>query len=248
MQRTIITVFFAIIMILAACQPQPTILEGATSMPTSNNNASEPYDAALNEYLKLLCFDESLQAVARRLADVDTDWANLLNDAYAQAQQGDSQEAIRALRMLADNADLEIGVRLWAWNGLRELGVTPTDSAVYGYVIEVPIVDGAAAWVDTLAAYDDGRVRYINGQVGLSQPFIWEVVDTTQPINQQAIQTIELAQATLGVGRAIPEHLNTEPLEPRITLLTFNGLSVIEFSNETYTQDVRAMKRSRSFS
>src|SRR5688572_29736866 len=118
MHRLAVAVFIAIIMMLVSCQPQTTDSGGATSMSTRNNNSSETYDAAFNEYVKLLFFDESLKAVASRLENVDVDWANTLKEANTQAQQGNSQQAITTLRTLADNDDLEIGVRLWARNGL----------------------------------------------------------------------------------------------------------------------------------
>lgn len=55
---------------------------------------------------------------------------------------------------------------MWAWTALRALGERPSamhEGEVLGVVVEVPVDEG----VDVLAAYADGRVRFLGsaGQI-----------------------------------------------------------------------------------
>ncbi len=63
-----------------------------------------------------------------------------------------------AVRALAEDAKQESRVRLLAYKWLREHSQLVPPKLLLGVIIEVPFDDGQ----DTLAAYADGRVRYIN--------------------------------------------------------------------------------------
>jgi len=65
---------------------------------------------------------------------------------------------VRVVQAIAQDANEESRVRLLAAQWLRANGQAPAAPEVLGVVIEVPL-DGS---MDTLAAYADGRVRYIN--------------------------------------------------------------------------------------
>jgi len=73
---------------------------------------------------------------------------------------------VRVVQAIAQDPSEESRVRLLAAQWLRANGHTPAAPEVLGVVIEVPL-DGS---MDTLAAYADGRVRYIN-QTGRTAVF-----------------------------------------------------------------------------
>ena len=62
------------------------------------------------------------------------------------------------LRALANDATAESRVRMLAFNRLREMGEPVPARVLLGTVLEVPVGRG----LDTLAAFTDGDVRYIN--------------------------------------------------------------------------------------
>lgn len=97
---------------------------------------------------------------AEKAAAGDPPWAPFVV-ALAKERAGKRDEAVEALLELAEGEDVESRVRLWAWHALRQMGEQPEGaraSEVLGVVVEVPMENG----FDTLAAYADGRVRYIN--------------------------------------------------------------------------------------
>lgn len=64
----------------------------------------------------------------------------------------------KGIRAVAENTEEESRVRVLAYNWLRENKKTLTKGILLGVIVEVPLEGG----LDTLAAYSDGRVRYIN--------------------------------------------------------------------------------------
>lgn len=62
------------------------------------------------------------------------------------------------IREVAENTEEESRVRLLAYNWLRKNNKPLTKGTLLGVIVEVPLEGG----LDTLAAYSDGRVRYIN--------------------------------------------------------------------------------------
>lgn len=75
----------------------------------------------------------------------------------------DKPEAID-LRTIAEDELEEGRIRALAFNRLREMRVLVPARILLGIVIEVALPDG----LDTLAAYSDGGVRYINHAGGVS--------------------------------------------------------------------------------
>jgi hypothetical protein len=65
---------------------------------------------------------------------------------------------VEAIRNIAENQDEESRIRALAYNWLREHGHSVPSRQLLGVIVEVPVAGG----LDTLAAYPDGRVRYIN--------------------------------------------------------------------------------------
>src|SRR5688500_9549795 len=142
-----------------ACRPSgPKAQDRA---PLTQTALPEVSKENLDNYKNILFVDQTLEElVTAREKGTPADG---LARAYQFIRGGQPEEARRSLKeVLADPAE-EIRGKLWAWKALRDLGERPPAEVgreVHGVVLEVP-VDG---WTDTLAAYSDGRVRYINGQ------------------------------------------------------------------------------------
>ena len=106
-----------------------------------------PYrdDAANHVYNLLFCDEARLFAPAGRTA---TEWQRTLYEAPSS----------EGVRKLAQDASAEGRVRLLACSWLREHGVPTPPRELLGVVVEMALDGG----LDTLAAYRDGGVRYIN--------------------------------------------------------------------------------------
>jgi len=76
----------------------------------------------------------------------------------------------KALQAVASNAAAETRLRVLAYNALRRMSIAPARKELLGVIVEVGLDGG----LDTLAAYQDGRARYINhaGKI-----IIWEARD-----------------------------------------------------------------------
>jgi hypothetical protein len=150
----------------------------------------------------------------------DEPWSNFRAAAEAQAR-GDEDGVQSALEQVISTEGLESRHYLQAWSALRDLGFGPDpDDAkhVYGVVLDVPVETG----MDTLAAYEDGRARYINysGQV-----IIWESPEVDEEIDA-------LIAKLIAAGRDLAEAIGPweGPRPPvgagntRVSLLTPSGL------------------------
>ncbi len=131
---------------------------------------------------------------------------------------GDAPDA-RVVQAIAQDANEESRVRLLAAQWLRANGHEPAAPEVLGVVIEVPL-DGS---MDTLAAYADGRVRYIN-QTGRTAVFEGAPADVA-------------AQAKALVASAIPAFVKASTQKPvyapgagqlRFTFLSQDGNRVTD--------------------
>jgi hypothetical protein len=108
-----------------------------------------PYDRQeLNELYALLFCDDPAPFGPREGGAI-ADWQVTLFAKSPDAEQ---------VRALAEDVEAESRVRALAYNWLREHGHPVPQRVLLGAIIEVPLDGG----LDTLAAYEDGRVRYIN--------------------------------------------------------------------------------------
>jgi hypothetical protein len=124
-----------------------------------------------------------------------------------------------AVRAIAEEENTEARVRLLAFNRLREEGREVPSRLVLGVIAEVPLEHG----LDTLAAYADGRVRYINQDGGMV--FIEEDVATLKP---QVHALFAAAQALVDrIGLWTEERL--PPPRTRRVRLTFLGSDGLYF-------------------
>ena len=63
-----------------------------------------------------------------------------------------------SVRAIADDQNAQARLRVLAWNRLRGAGKPVPSRGLFGVIVEAPLEQG----LDTLAAYIDGRIRYIN--------------------------------------------------------------------------------------
>ncbi|HZP65122.1 MAG TPA: hypothetical protein VFB32_02330 [Rudaea sp.] len=109
----------------------------------------EPYAEAHLNLLYNLLFCDNLDLLRSDGAAMrERPWSTLLDE---RPDLGDMQA-------IADAASSESRVRAFAYARLRACGGAVTPKILLGVVVEVPLDRG----LDTLAAYGDGRVRYLN--------------------------------------------------------------------------------------
>jgi hypothetical protein len=111
-------------------------------------------------FKKLFGAKKSTPGAAYAKEELNTVYAMLFCDDLSQGGKnlfGDAPDA-RVVTAIAQDANEESRVRLLAAHWLRANGHAAPAAAVLGVVVEVPLEGG----LDTLAAYADGRVRYIN--------------------------------------------------------------------------------------
>lgn len=145
-------------------------------------------------------------------------WATFSN-AATRLGRGDRAGAIDQLQAIVHRSGLESRHYVEAWHGLREAGISPPpDQAkqVYGVVVDVPVDAG----LDTLAAYEDRRARYINHGGAV---IIWEAPDSR--MDGHVGKLLSAGQRLAGlIG---PWEGRRPPLargQARISLLTPSGL------------------------
>ncbi len=120
----------------------------AVSSPINGAELPEPYeDKTVNiMYNLIFCDEPSLFNSASD--ELPAYWQNALFNTP-------SKESVSAI---AEDTKEESRVRLLAYSWLKEHKIAIKKGVLLGVVIEVPLDGG----LDTLAAYADGRVRYIN--------------------------------------------------------------------------------------
>jgi hypothetical protein len=109
----------------------------------------EPYPQKETNFIYNLLFCDEPAMFAPKAGEKGVDWKEAL---YTSAP---NKERVAAL---ARNPAVESRVRLLAYNWLRARGAAAGPRELLGVVVEVPLEEG----LDVLAAYRDGRVRYIN--------------------------------------------------------------------------------------
>jgi hypothetical protein len=112
------------------------------------NNVQAYARPEINRLYNLL-FCDAPELFRPRSGATPSDWQAILFAEHPDAEQ---------VRALAEDPHAEGRVRALAHNWLRTNGHAASQRELLGVVVEVPLEDG----LDTLAAYADGRVRYIN--------------------------------------------------------------------------------------
>jgi hypothetical protein len=108
-----------------------------------------PYpESNVNVFYNLLFCDEPSLFRNDKATHAEGRWATLFADEPDEA----------ALNLLAEDEHEESRIRALAYNRLRAANCNIPSKKLLGVIIEVPLEQG----LDVLAAYSDGRVRYIN--------------------------------------------------------------------------------------
>jgi len=121
----------------------------ASSTQSIARAAHGPYRNAAVDRIYTMLFCDAPGAFAPADGATPAAWQSMLFT--------DSPDAA-AVRALADDAHAESRVRALAFGRLRAMGEAVAPKTLLGVVVEVPLEGG----LDTLAAYVDGSVRYIN--------------------------------------------------------------------------------------
>lgn len=108
-----------------------------------------PYKKPEADFIYNLLFCDDL-ALFRgdKSTEAEEPWATVLA----------AKPRVAALRAIADDESQESRVRVLAYNRLREMKQAVPSKRLLGVIVEVPLESG----LDVLAAFPDGRVRYIN--------------------------------------------------------------------------------------
>lgn len=180
-------------------------------------------------YRRLLFVDQTLEEMAGEYASerpADDPFVSALK----HKREGRAEEAKKILRGVLSDPESEIRQKIWAWRALGELGEKPPPGEgdkVRGVVLEVPVDwEPGEVWVDTLAAYSDGRVRYLNGKGKL---IVWEAPGDER-ISPLAVRLVESARTLVGKNRRVDKHLPQSKSVIRISVLTFGGMHVAELT------------------
>lgn len=108
-----------------------------------------PYSSKAANAIYNLIFCDDLSAFAPRAGQTLTTWQSALTS---------TPPNIAALVALAGNETAEGRVRYLAYRRLREAGQSVSQRVLLGVIVEMPLAGG----LDTLAAYSEGGVRYVN--------------------------------------------------------------------------------------
>jgi len=143
---------------------------------------------------------------------------------------GDNPDA-RVVQAIAQDANEESRVRLLAARWLRAHGHSVAPSELLGVVVEVPLEQS----LDTLAAYVDGRVRYINhtGRLAVFEGAPPEVAQQARVLVASAIGAC--AKAAARKPASVPREGQV-----RFTFLTHDGNKVTEGYFSDITRDALA--------
>lgn len=120
----------------------------AASTPAQSAPYAPYREPHVNFLYNLLFCDDPDLFKTEEAVESSTLWATVLSD----------EPDFAALERIAGNKEEESRVRVLAYNRLRAGGRAVPPKQLLGVIVEVPLQQG----LDTLAAYTDGRVRYLN--------------------------------------------------------------------------------------
>ena len=121
----------------------------AANAPASGADLYKPYaESHVNFFYNLLFCDDISLFKNENAAEAGGPWPTLLAD----------KPDLPALRKIADDETAEGRVRALAFNRLRAAGQNVPPKKILGVIVEVRLQNG----LDTLAAFSEGGVRYLN--------------------------------------------------------------------------------------
>lgn len=144
----------------------------------------------------------------------------------AHSKEGKVEEAKKDLKRVLALPDAETRILLLAWTALRALGERPPRDVadkVLGVICELHGDVG----VGTLAAYADGRVRWVGGQRAGG---IWDAPGSSKEMDSAIAEVLKSAGPLVNRARAVERHDSTEVKMDhfRVTILTPGGIHVID--------------------
>ena len=170
------------------------------------------------DYRDLLFVDQSLDELVNKYSP-----DNLFVQAFKNIRDDKSEEAKGTLKQILADPTAEVRTRILVWKALRQLGEPPPaniSDEVHGVVLEVPVDN----WIDTLAAYLDGRARYLNGKRG---PIIWEAPEDPR-MRPLVIEVVKSARSLVANTPAVEKHLPPKQSVIRVSILTYGGIHTLE--------------------
>lgn len=121
----------------------------AADAPADGSGSYKPYaEPHVNFFYNLLFCDDLSLFKNESAAKAEDPWPTLLAD----------EPDLQALRRIADDETAEGRVRALAFNRLRAAGQSVPSKKILGVIVEVRLKNG----LDTLAAFAEGGVRYLN--------------------------------------------------------------------------------------
>jgi hypothetical protein len=182
-----------------------------------------PYSNAAIDAIYNLLFCDDISAFRPKPGEKSTSW---------QATLFSEPADIAALESLAADVSQEGRIRSLAYQRLRSAGKKVPGKVLLGVIVEVPLSEG----LDTLAAYSEGGVRYINktGKLG-----VFEGVASLQPMIQDLLKASQKVVDQIGPW----EHPRLPPPNSdnvRVTFLVSDGLYYGEGSMAQMQRDPMA--------
>ena len=165
-------------------------------------------------------------------SDPSSLWASSL----AASQKGQLEEAKKYLKQVLAT-ETESRVRLLTWKALRDLGERPSPKVaaeVQGVVCELHNEAG----VGTLAAYSDGRVRWIGGQGAMT---IWESPGADPELSVVIREFLKSVKPLIQTTPVADKHKTPEPEMEyfRVSILTYGGIHTVEVFGPEITEGHR---------
>lgn len=124
-------------------------IDRTTNAPANGAGSYKPYaESHVNFFYNLLFCDDISLFKNENTAKADGPWPTVLAD----------KPDLEELRRIADDETAEGRVRALAFNRLRAAGQSVPPKRILGVIVEVRLQNG----LDTLAAFSEGGVRYLN--------------------------------------------------------------------------------------
>lgn len=210
-----------------AAPPPPSQRPEAQHVVVDEHGASPEYIVFLKS---LLYSDQPLEKVVENIrpdspgADEEP-WRSFVQ-ALSHAKQGRAEEAKKDLRRVLSLPDPETRVLLSAWTALRTLGERPPPGEadrIQGVVCELHNEAG----VGTLAAYADGRARWLGGKGKVT---FWEAPGSDKEIDALIADLLKTVGPLLRRAPAAERRAPTQIAlnHFRVSILTFGGVHVID--------------------
>ena len=207
-------ILIGIIISIIGCQPNSTIND---NQPISSDTIAAE---APKEFIDLLFAEQTLLEINNMAKanvnenDTTTIWSKFII-ASNHTSENNKKEAIRVLQNIIGNDSNETRTKVWAWNGLRELGFNPKSPNILGVILEVP----QQGQTEYLAMYADKTARYINytGSIG-----VWDTHDTK--MDNLIANVIDLSQSKILTEKLSKGRNKSFTEKVRFSFLTTNGI------------------------